>query len=103
MRIAGRDRVDHLHHFPRRAILIDHRTLEEFLILPVEPPLSERSPQQHQVVPPRWSRRSRGSQRRLAIDRAMAIDTVDLDSIASLTVDLSVAMIILREMTIGTV
>ncbi len=49
MRIAGRDGVHHLHHFPRRAIFVHHGALVQLAVLPIKPALSPGRAQQRKI------------------------------------------------------
>src|ERR1700724_3823632 len=100
MRIAWRDGVYHLHHFPGGLVLLDHRTLIELSVLPIKTALARgRSQKRH--VRATW-RRSRGrcAQRGLLRDGAVAIDAIHFHCVARLAVKIAVAMIVLREVAV---
>src|SRR5579863_4179392 len=59
MRIARRNGVNYLHHFPRLAVLVDRGALVQLPVFPIKAPLSPGSAQQLHIV----SARGRGRRR----------------------------------------
>src|ERR1700694_1689684 len=102
MGIPWRDAVDHLHYFPRTA-WIEIRSLIDFAVFLIEPPLSRRSPLQRKVRSTCRRRGRRGSQRGFRFHGPMAIHAVDLDGVARFAIQIPVAVTIALKVTVGAV
>ena len=102
MRVAGRDRVFDLDHFPLHAG-IQHRTLIELAVDPDEAALAERRRAEAQVGAARRRGGTGRAQVRVRVGGAVAVLAFDLDVVAVLGVELAVAMLVLREMAVGAV
>ncbi len=99
VRIARRDRIERLHHFPF-LVRIHHRALVEPPVAPLESPPA---PRRSQRVEMRSARRRRGpgsEQGRALLDRAVAIDAIEFDRGARLAEQFSRAVRVLLEMAI---
>src|SRR5262249_16962692 len=98
----GMDVVQDLADFPVAALGHDV-PWEELVAPPEESALAERGLRERQIVPALRGGWPRRPERGAALDRAVAIDAVDLDRIAGLAVELAVAVHVLLEMTVGAV
>src|SRR3989442_107323 len=101
MLAARRNGVQNLPPFPC-LVFVEHRALIQPIFFPIETPFLPRRPQCSQVRAAFGSCGTRRDQRSSLSDRAVAIHTIDFDCIASLSVQLSIAMTVLLEMAIDT-
>src|SRR5260370_39241123 len=97
--VAGRDAVDGLNDLPL-FIFFGHRTLEYLVAAPFEPAQSPRSAERIEMASALGGGRPRGNQRGFLSNRTVAIHAIDFYGCARLTVNFSVAVIVLREVAI---
>jgi hypothetical protein len=102
VRITRRNRVEYLHDFPL-LIFVEHRALEQLIVLPVEAPLA---PGRAQHLQSRASGR-RGNARRSEVgpllNRAVTIHAIHFDRVSRLSVELAVAMVVLNKVAVDAV
>ena len=88
-------RVQHLFDFPL-LVLLQHGALEQPALLPVKAPVSPWSAEQLEIgAALRAWRVRRSSELRAGLNAAVAVDAVNLDSIARFSVEAPVAVIVL--------
>src|SRR5271166_2683964 len=90
--IARRDAVQHLFYFPL-LVLLQHGALKQPPFVPIKAPVSPRGAEQLKVRTARGRRGSGGSQVRVRLNAAVAIDAVNLDGVARLSVKASIPVI----------
>src|SRR6266849_3439096 len=100
VRVSGCNRILYLNDLPFFA-LFNHGTLKETVILRVELPLAPGCAKQLQVRSSFGRCRPRRHERSVGGDAAVAIDAVDLNCVSRLSIQLSIPVTILGEMTVN--
>ena len=102
MRVAGSDRVAHLHHFPF-LLFVEHRALVQAIIFPIEAAFLPRRAQSCEVGSSSRRGRARRNQCSPLLDCSVTIHAIDFNGVACLAVKFAVAMAVLFEVAVHAV